>query len=135
VIATGDKKQSLRFAVGDTVQCRTGHHSWEEGSIVALRYRDESMPERMVAPYQVRLGRGLIYVPLDNDEVVTKLRFVVGDRVKCNTGDTWEDATVVDLMYQEEGMPHEMFAPYQLQLDNGNMIYAPADSDGCVRRA
>ena len=127
---------SLRFAVGDTVVCRTGHHSWEKGSIVALRYRDESMPEGMVAPYQVQLARGLIYVPLDKDEVVRRLRFDVGDRVRCLvTGDAWEDATVVALMYQEEQMPEEMFAPYQLKLDNGSLIYAPADDDGCVRRA
>lgn len=90
----------------------------------------------MVAPCQVQLERGLIYVPLDKDEVVTRLRFAIGDRVMCNTGDdTWEHATVVALMYQEAGMPEEVFAPYQLKLDTGALIYAPADSDGCVRKA
>ena len=114
--------------------CRTDHHSWEEGRIVAHNYHDESMPEGTVAPYQVQLDRGLIYVPIDSDDVVTKLRFAVGDRVKCNTGDTWESATVVDLMYQEESMAHEEFAPYQLKLDSGVLIYAPSDSEGCIRK-
>ena len=57
--ATGEdvspKTQPVRFAIGDTVQCRTGHHSWEEGSVVALMYRDDAMPEGMIAPYQVQL--------------------------------------------------------------------------------
>ena len=93
------------------------------------------MPEGTVVPYQVQLERGLIYVPVDKDDVITKLRFTVGDRVECNVGDSWELATVVDLMYQEESMAEEDFVPYQLQLDNGVLIYAPADSDGCVRKA
>ena len=93
------------------------------------------MQEGVVAPYQVQLERGMIFVPVDNDDVVTKLRFTVGDRVQCNTGDTWELATVVDLMYQEASMAHEEFAPYQLKLDNGLLIYAPSDSDGCVKKA
>lgn len=95
----------------------------------------ESMPEGMIAPYQVQLERGLIYVPLDKDATVRKLRFSIGDRVECNMGDTWEDGTVVNLMYQEEQMPEELFMPYQLKLDNGKLVCAPVDSDGCVRRA
>lgn len=67
------KKQSLRFAVGDAVQCRTGSNSWSKGKVVDLLYREEFMPPGMVAPYQVELEDGaLIFAPRDEDPVIRK---------------------------------------------------------------
>ena len=55
------------------------------------------------------------------------LRFQVGSRVECNTGGgSWSPGKVVALMYRDDGMPSGMVAPYQVQLDNGDLIYAPA---------
>ena len=47
-----EKKKKLRFAIGEAVECRTGN-GWQKGKVVALMYRDEYMPEGVVAPYQV----------------------------------------------------------------------------------
>ena len=47
-----EKKKRLRFAMGDAVECRTGN-GWQKGKVVALMYRDEYMPEGVIAPYQV----------------------------------------------------------------------------------
>lgn len=56
------------------------------------------------------------------------LRFRVGDVVECNTG-SWSKGKVVKLFYREGSMS----APYQVQLDDGNLIYAPADDDRLIR--
>ena len=63
------------------------------------------------------------------------LRFGVGDKVKCNTGNGWQAGEVVALMYRDEYMPPGMTAPYQVQIDGGSLIYAPADTDELIRKA
>ena len=69
------KAVSLRFAVGDRVECRTGRSEWTTGVVHALNYRDERMPPGMVAPYQVLLDGegGFIWAPKDDDAVVRML--------------------------------------------------------------
>merc|ERR1719252_401275 len=67
-----EKKKKLRFAVGDAVECRTSA-GWSKGKVVALMYRDEFMPEGVIAPYQVQLDKGdLIYAPADDDQLIRK---------------------------------------------------------------
>lgn len=63
------------------------------------------------------------------------LRFAVGDKVKCKTGAGWEAGTVVKLMHRDRGMPPGVVAPYQVELNSGDLIYAPADSDDLIRKA
>jgi G3E family GTPase len=58
---------------------------------------------------------------------IDALRFKVGAQVKCNVGPEWKPGKVVALMYRDEFMPPGMVAPYQVQLDDGNLIYAPQD--------
>merc|ERR1712118_500037 len=66
------KLKSLRFGVGDKIKCNTGS-GWQVGEIVALMYREDTMPPGMVAPYQVQLATGdMIYVPADEDELCQK---------------------------------------------------------------
>merc|ERR1712078_769295 len=43
--------------------------------------------------------------------------------------------TVVDHFYREPGWPPAHWAPYQVQLDNGGLIFVPTDQDQCVRLA
>ena len=63
----------------------------------------------------------------------TPLRFKVGTRVECCMGtNQWEPGTVIKLWYFTQG---SHVAPYQVELDEGNLIFAPEDSDRCVRRA
>ena len=64
------------------------------------------------------------------------LRFSIGARVECNTGRTeggWEGGEVVGLYHREGHWPPGEFVPYQVRLDDGTLIYAPKDVDGCVR--
>ena len=80
------KADALRFGVGDLVECQTGAAQWGQGTVVALMYRDETMPPGVVAPYQVKLadetGR-LIWAP---DDDLTTIRAAVGGRVQGHGG-------------------------------------------------
>jgi G3E family GTPase len=64
-----------------------------------------------------------------------QLRFGVGDKVECNTGGGWSKGEVVKLMYREQAMPPGVVAPYQVKLDSGSLIYAPADDNQLIRKA
>jgi len=64
------------------------------------------------------------------------LRFSVGTRVECKTGATaWSPGEIVALLYRDEFMQPGVVAPYQIKLDDGNLIYAPADEDAVIRKA
>ena len=61
------------------------------------------------------------------------LRFAVGERVRCRTSAaTWKRGRVVQLHYREDNWPEDQVAPYQIELDTGVLIYAPADSDDWI---
>ena len=64
------------------------------------------------------------------------LRFGVGAQVECKTGQGrsgWSRGAVVQLMYQDECMTPGQIAPYQVQLDDGGLIWAPEDTDELIR--
>ena len=63
------------------------------------------------------------------------LRFAVGARVECARGDTWAPGRVIKLHYHEAGFEPGFFAPYQIELDGGRLIYAPDDDDKLIREA
>ena len=69
-----DADASLRFAVGDVVQCMTADGRWARGEVVQLMYRDKSMSPGLVAPYRVRFYKDgeLRPVEYDDDEYVRK---------------------------------------------------------------
>lgn len=61
------------------------------------------------------------------------LRFDVGDRVECRVGPAptdWSLGKVIDRMWKS---PSGMVAPYQVELDDGTTIYAPADDNQLIR--
>jgi len=63
------------------------------------------------------------------------LRFKVGDRVKANVG-KWVSGTIVKTWYRESSWPVDQpSAPYQIKLDDGTLIFAPADNSSCVKSA
>jgi len=67
---------------------------------------------------------------------VQSLRFRVGDKVECNTGN-WSKGEVVAVLYRERGIRSalgEGIAPYQIKLDNGPLIFAPMDDDRVIRK-
>merc|ERR1712087_178333 len=65
------------------------------------------------------------------------LRFDVGQRVLCNLGDDggWLKGTISGLMWRSEDMDPGIVAPYQITMDNGDIISAPVDTDRLVRKA
>lgn len=66
-----DSPQTLRFAVGDRVRCKTSATQWKRGTIIKLHYRDERWPAGRVAPYQIELTGGvLIFSPQDSDALI-----------------------------------------------------------------
>ena len=67
------------------------------------------------------------------------LRWSVGDRVECwwrqSKADEgcWVAGTVVSHWWRHAEWPEAQVAPYQVQLDDGRLIYAPADDDQLIR--
>lgn len=61
-------------------------------------------------------------------------RFDVGNSVLCRTGrDEWSAGTVVALNYSEPDWPAGRTVPYQVQLDDGGLIFVPVDNDQLCR--
>jgi len=65
--------------------------------------------------------------------VKQELRFAIGGRVECNVGQ-WMAGTVVQQWYRDPHWPEGKVVPYQIKLDGGPTIFAPADSDKCIRK-
>jgi G3E family GTPase len=62
-----------------------------------------------------------------------ELRFEIGARVECNCGQ-WRSGTVVGHHWRDAGWPPGKVVPYQIKIDNGPTIFAPQDTDKCIRR-
>jgi hypothetical protein len=62
------------------------------------------------------------------------LRFSVGDKVECQTNDGYLPGKVVKLRFRDEYMPAGVIAPYQIALDNGELIWAPEDVNDYIRK-
>jgi len=75
--------------------------------------------------------------PANLEKKLKALRFGVGQRVLCNMGggDGWLKGTISELMWRSEDMEPGMVAPYQIIMDNDDIISAPADTDTLVRAA
>ena len=61
------------------------------------------------------------------------LRFRVGARVECRRFTHWQPGTVVDLFYEQTDFAPGMCAPFQVELDDGTLIFAPRDDNDCIR--
>jgi len=82
-----------------------------------------------------RLFDACMSTPESRAKKVSNLRFQIGDKVECSTEKGWSKGTVVAHMYREPGMPPGMTVPYQIKLDRGPLIFAPADDDRLIRKA
>ena len=67
-----------------------------------------------------------------SDKDTTTLRFPVGTRVECNCGQ-WKPGTIVKHFYVQSSFPEGMCMPYQVQLTDGKLIFAPRDVDEIIR--
>ena len=59
-------------------------------------------------------------------------RFAVGTRVECDIG-TWAPGIVIKHWYWELEFELGNPAPYQVALDDGELIYAPDDTNRVIR--
>ena len=68
-----------------------------------------------------------------------KLRFDLDSKVLCRIGENaetdWAAGTVIKLWYREPRWPRGSFAPYQVRLDDGREIFAPADMEQVIKAA
>ena len=74
-----------------------------------------------------------VHTPDLEKRKLASLRFDLGDPVECNTSDGWVAGVVAGRMYRDDFMPPGMVAPYQIELHNGTMIWAPEDDDDFIR--
>jgi len=79
--------------------------------------------------------KACLYTPDLLQKKIDKLRFRKGDRVKCQAEDGWEEGVIVEYFYRDKFMPMGFVAPYQVKLDSGAVVFAPVDSDKCIKAA
>jgi hypothetical protein len=80
------------------------------------------------------------YCPCEWCSSIPQLRFKVGQRVLCRICSDpymgWAYGRVIRLWYQEPSWIEEnVFAPYQIELDDGEKIYAPSDTNQVIVKA
>ena len=64
--------------------------------------------------------------PDPGPEPTDTLTYNVGDQVQCNCGD-WMPGKVVKHWYRDGDWVMGKYAPYQVELDNGGLIFVPRD--------
>lgn len=85
-------------------------------------------------------GEDAEWPPMDEGDPMSmpELRFDMGTRVLCRIGPNaetdWAPGTISQLWYKEPNWPPNSFAPYQIKLDDGRSIFAPADLDQVIRK-
>ena len=62
----------------------------------------------------------------------TKLKYKLNDMVLCNCED-WKKGKIIKLWYRESLWPTGLYAPYQVLLENGTLIWIPRDSDVFIK--
>jgi hypothetical protein len=62
-----------------------------------------------------------------------ELRFNIGDAVECRITRGWASGKIVAFWYRNGRMPAGVYAPYQVELEDGELISAPQDRNSCIR--
>merc|ERR1712083_837294 len=60
------------------------------------------------------------------------LTYKIGDKVQCNCRQ-WMAGEVVAYWFRDEWWETGRYAPYQVKLDNGGLIYVPFDKSTFIR--
>jgi len=132
------------FDTGSRVECKLERDSeeWFPGVIIQS---NEDFLEHDGPPYMIEFDYGRVRpfwgppggIRISNtpQKVVKKeLRFKVGDRVECSTQFGSLPGTVIRTNYcGEDNFENGYTAPYQVQLDTGQHVWAPIDADDAIR--
>jgi G3E family GTPase len=124
--------------VHDMVQCSPSDTKWQDsearGSTVVFigRNIDKGLLQEELEKCCMREGEAELEQRIQATGV--DLRFQVGDRVFCNTGEKeWTPGAVIKQFYHESDWPDDQVVPYQVRLDTGNLIFVPMDDPRVVR--
>jgi G3E family GTPase len=60
------------------------------------------------------------------------LTYKIGDKIQCNVGQ-WVKGEIVAFWFRDEWWETGRYAPYQVKLENGGLIYVPFDKSTFVR--
>ena len=100
----------------------------------AVELTKEALDERMppAETYEDWYEGKPMHWPPPPEDVV--LRFAVGTRVECKVGTKqWAPGGVTKHWFRQGDWPPGVFAPYQVQLDDGRLVFAPDDANRCIR--
>ena len=100
----------------------------------AVELTKEALDERMppAETYEDWYEGKPTHWPPPPEDVV--LRFAVGTRVECKVGTKqWAAGYITKHWFRQGDWPPGVFAPYQVQLDDGRLIFAPDDANRCIR--
>ena len=83
---------TYRFPIGAKVEARVGdgRDDWLVGKVVAHNYKEKGWPKGKVAPYQVEVSKGLLFVPTDSNMFVRP-----SDKYKKEKFEKWEKGRLV----------------------------------------
>ena len=66
--------------------------------------------------------------------ITNNLRFVVGDSVEIlDSSKKWRAGKISSLNFRDSFWPEDQFVPYEVILNDGELMYAPLDDDRLVR--
>jgi len=113
------------------------HLTWQQGLSkpvrVGLEAREVDYPDLQQALPPVEI---ITSWAQGDAATSSELRFANGTRVKCRVGADpitgWAPGRIKQLWYREDAWPSGTFAPYQVQLDDGRLIFAPRDEDSIL---
>jgi len=121
--------------MGSSSELGMDHKAWGEGEkrINKFCFIGKNLnKEEMIAELQKCMYDGK--PPEAGPVPTTPLTYAVGDRVQCNCGD-WMVGTVHKLWYREMLWETGRYAPYQVLLDTGSLIYVPRDAAAFIKPA
>eukprot|EP00956_Cyclotella_meneghiniana_P023015 scaffold44152_cov36-Cyclotella_meneghiniana.AAC.1 len=137
----------IKFKMGSRVECQlAGSDEWFPGVVTQA---NEKFVENETCPYVIRFdyGRDRPFwgppncirscdIPPPKNSMKKHLRFGLGDRVECSCEGFELPGTIMKTWYGGESDFEDGHAvPYQIQLDRGELIFAPIDDDMCIRRS
>ena len=91
--------------------------------------RDGIDPHIAGCTFQLVCGDDVIATSTNESRQPERYRFGTGALVECNMGENWMPGTVVRIDYAEGGVIH----PYQVHLDDGQLVFSPTDTDDDIR--